>query len=386
MTSLITTENMTTSEQLSATRAEVPFLDLRAAYLELKQDIDRAVARVLDSGWYLLGGELESLEREFAEYVSTLHCVGVGSGLDALHLALRAVGLSRGDEVLVPSNTYIATWLAVSYVGGVPVPVEPDPATYNIDPSRLEAAITPRTKGILPVHLYGQPADMDPIVDIARKHKLWVVEDAAQAHGARYKGRPVGSLGDAAAWSFYPGKNLGALSDAGAVTTNNSEIADRIRVLRNYGSRIKYHFETQGFNSRLDELQAAILRVKLKFLDEWNDRRSSIADLYKRELRDSGLVLPFVPDWATPVHHLFVVRSKHRGVLVDRLKQLRINTLVHYPVPPHLQEAYRDLGWTRGSLPISEQIHEEVLSLPIGPHLPVDQAASVVRAVRDSIQ
>ena len=386
MTSLTTTENMTSLEQLSETRTEVPFLDLRSAYLELKQDIDCAVAGVLDSGWYLLGGELQKFEREFAEYVGTDHCVGVGSGLDALHLALRAVGLGPGDEVLVPSNTYIATWLAVSYVGGVPVPVEPDLATYNMDPSRVEAAITPRTKGILPVHLYGQPADMDPIIDIARRHKLWVVDDAAQAHGARYKGRPVGSLGDATAWSFYPGKNLGALSDGGAVTSNDSKIADRVRVLRNYGSRIKYHFETRGFNSRLDEIQAAILRVKLRSLNEWNCRRCSIAELYMQELKDADIVLPHVPNWATPVHHLFVVRSKRRGILVDRLKQLGVNTLVHYPVPPHLQEAYQDLGWSRGSLPISEQIHDEVLSLPIGPHLNLDQAVRVVHAVRDSIQ
>ena len=385
MTSLTTTESMTSLKQLSEARAEVPFLDLRSAYLELKQDIDRAVARVLDSGWYLLGAELEALENEFARYVGASHCVGVGSGLDALHLALRAVGAERDDEVLVPSNTYIATWLAVSYVGGIPVPVEPDPNTYNMDPARVEAAITPRTRGILPTHLYGQPADMDPILEIARKHNLWVVEDACQAHGARYKGRPVGGLGDATAWSFYPGKNLGAFSDGGAVTTNDSAIAEQIRVLRNYGSRVKYHFETQGVNSRMDEMQAAIVRVKLRFLDEWNQRRSNIAALYNQELRDSDIVLPYAPAWATPVHHLFVIRSKCRETLVTRLKKKGINTLVHYPVPPHLQPAYCELGWPKGSLPISEQIHAEVLSLPIGPQLTVEHAMNVVQAVRTSL-
>jgi dTDP-4-amino-4,6-dideoxygalactose transaminase len=260
----------------------VPFLDLQAAYLELKNEIDAATARVLASGFYLLGSELQAFEQEFARYVGVKHCVAVGSGLDALHLSLKALGVGPGDEVLVPSNTYIATWLAVSYAGGVPVPVEPDERTYNIDPRRIETAITPSTKGILPVHLYGQAADMDGVLEIAQRHNLWVLEDAAQGHGARYKARRVGGLGNAAGWSFYPGKNLGALGDGGAVTTNDGALADRVRLLRNYGSRVKYYFEEQGFNSRMDEIQAAVLRVKLQHLDEWNSRRCRIAARYQQ--------------------------------------------------------------------------------------------------------
>jgi dTDP-4-amino-4,6-dideoxygalactose transaminase len=361
-------------------------LDLRAASLELKAEIDEALARVLDSGWYLLGEELEAFEHEFAEYVGVKYCVGVGNGLDALHLALRSLGVSPGDEVLVPSNTYIATWLAISYAGAVPVPVEPDELTYNIDPAKLEAAITPKTKGILPVHLYGQPADMDAIREVARKHGLWVLEDAAQAHGARYKGKRTGGLADAAGWSFYPGKNLGALGDGGAVTTDDAALADRIRVLRNYGSRIKYHFECQGFNSRLDEMQAAALRVKLRHLDTWNHRRQAIAASYRHELRQTHLVLPHAPEWADPVHHLFVVRSKRRELLQQHLRERGIGSLIHYPIPPHLQPAYAELGLAPGSLPLSEQIHREVLSLPMGPHLTDLQVSSVIDAVQEFAQ
>ncbi len=368
---------------MPAKGAPVPFLDLRAASLELKPEIDEALARVLDSGWFLLGQELEGFEDEFATYLGVKHCVGVGSGLDALHLAIRALGVVPGDEVLVPSNTYIATWLAVSYAGAVPVPVEPDELTYNIDPLKLEAAITTKTKGIVPVHLYGQPADMDAILEIARRHGLWVLEDAAQAHGARYKGKRSGGLASAAAWSFYPGKNLGALGDGGAVTTNDPDVADRVRVLRNYGSRIKYQFECKGLNSRLDELQAAVLRVKMKHLDDWNLRREHLAALYHQELRRTDLLLPYIPDWAQPVHHLFVVRSKKRDLLQRHLQARGIGTLIHYPVPPHLQPAYRELGLAEGSLPISEQIHREVLSLPMGPHLTDSQVAAVIDAVQE---
>jgi len=374
-----TTENTTTSSALSVT--SVPFLDLRATYLELQAELDSAVAGVLDSGWFVLGRELAAFEREFAGYVGVEHCIGVASGLDALHLALRALGVGPGDEVLVPSNTYIATWLAVSYSGAVPVPVEPDERTYNINPDLLEKAISKRTKAIIPVHLYGQPADMDPILDFARRHGLWVLEDAAQAHGARYKGKRVGGLGDVAGWSFYPGKNLGAFGDGGAVTTNNAELADRIRVLRNYGSRTKYYNEVLGFNSRLDELQAAVLRVKLRFLDEWNERRCSIAARYLRALSDTHLVLPYVPEWAEPVHHLFVIRSKQRDALRQYLQDAGIGTLIHYPVPPHMQEAYSELGLREGSLPITERIHREVLSLPMGPHLRELQVERVIQAL-----
>ena len=386
MTNPIITETTRNTEQLSKGSGQVPFLDLRAAYEELKEEIDEAVARVLGSGYYLLGKEVEALEEEFAEHLNVEYCVGVGNGLDALHLALRALGVGQGDEVLVPSNTYIATWLAVSYAGAVPVPVEPDERTYNIDPEKLEAAITDRTRAIIPVHLYGQPADMDPILEVARKHNLWVLEDAAQAHGACYKGKRVGGLGDIAGWSFYPGKNLGAFGDGGAVTTNNGEFADRVRVLRNYGSRTKYFNEVRGFNSRLDEIQAAVLRVKLKHLDEWNRRRRNIAELYRRELEGCNLILPYVPEWAEPAYHLFVVRSGQRDALQQYLETQGIGTLIHYPVPPHLQQAYCEIGLAAGTLPISERIHQEVLSLPIGPHVTEAQVETVTRAVCEFCQ
>jgi len=383
MTNPIITETTRNTEQLSKGSGQVPFLDLRAATRELREEIDAAIARVVDSGSFLLGKELEAFEGEFAKYVGVRHCIGVGNGLDALHLSLRALGVGPGDEVLVPSNTYIATWLAVTYAGAKPVPIEPDERTYNIDPAGLEAAITKKTKAVIPVHLYGQPADMDAIQDIAKSHKLWVVEDAAQAHGARYKGKRLGGIGDAAGWSYYPGKNLGALGDGGAVTTNNSELAERIRTLRNYGSAVKYFHEVKGFNTRLDEIQAAVLRVKLRHLDDWNDRRRKVAAFYIRELGNFNLTLPSVPDWAEPVFHLFVVRSKRRDDLQRHLKSAGINTLIHYPLPPHLQAAYSDLGLTAGSLPISERIQAEVLSLPMGPQLSESQAATVVRAIQE---
>lgn len=361
---------------------EIPFLDLRATYLEIKDELDAAYQRVMNSGWYILGEEVTAFEREFAQYCGTKHCVGVANGLEALQLILRACGLEIGDEVIVPSNTYIATWLAVSNAGATVVPVEPDPRTYNLDPGRVEAAITRKTKAILPVHLYGQPADMDPINDIARRHGLKVIEDAAQAHGARYRDRRVGSLGDAAGWSFYPTKNLGAYGDAGAVTTDDDGLADRIRLLRNYGSKSKYYNEERGINSRLDELQAALLRVRLKHLDEWNSRRARIAAKYLEELRQTELMLPGVCEGADPVWHLFVVRSKRRDELQRYLKSQGVNTLVHYPVPPHMQEAYVALALASGSAAIAEAIHREVLSLPIGAHLSDSAAAQVVDAAR----
>ena len=345
---------------------QIPFLDVGAAYKELKPEIDAAIARVLDSGWYILGPEVHAFEAEYAAYCEAEHAIGVANGLDALHLALLAMGVGPGDEVIVPSNTYIATWLAVSQCGATPVPVEPVEATYNIDPARIEAAITPATRVILPVHLYGQPADLDPILAIARKHGLRVLEDAAQAHGARYKGRRIGAHGDAVAWSFYPGKNLGALGDGGAVTTNDPKLADRIRVLRNYGSRVKYVNEVKGFNSRLDPIQAAVLRVKLRVLDEWNARRRGIAQRYLEGLAGSGLVLPQVPEWAEPVWHLFVVRHPQRDALVQRLNESGVGTLIHYPVPPHLQAAYAEMGFGVGAFPVAERMAGEVVSLPMG--------------------
>lgn len=348
----------------------IPFLDLRAAYLEIKQEIDAAIARVLDSGWYILGEEVEAFEAEWAVYCEAKHTVGVGNGLDALHLALLACGVGVGDEVIVPSNTYIATWLAVSQCGATPVPVEPSDSTYNINPDLIEAAITPRTKVILPVHLYGQPSDLDPILAIARKYNLRVVEDAAQAHGARYKGKRIGAHGDVVCWSFYPGKNLGALGDGGAITTDNDDIADRIRVLRNYGSRFKYMNEVKGFNSRLDPVQTAVLRVKLKILDEWNERRSKIATEYLNLLADnSKITLPYVPKWAEPAWHLFVVRHPERDAFQQRLTEAGIGTMIHYPIPPHMQEAYTDTLFAESEFPLAEAIAKEVISLPMGPHL-----------------
>jgi len=361
---------------------KVPFLDLRYTYTALREELDDAYRRVMESGWYILGEEVEAFEAEFAEYCGVKYCVGVGNGLEALHLILRAYGIGAGDEVIVPANTYIATWLAVTYAGATPVPVEPDERTYNIDPDRIEEAITPRTKAILPVHLYGQPADMDPILGIAQKHSLKVIEDAAQAHGAVYKGRRVGGLGDAAGWSFYPSKNLGAFGDAGAVTTNDPELADRVRVLRNYGSRVKYYNEVKGFNSRLESLHAAFLRVKLRYLDAWNQQRKTLASHYLSGLADvPSLILPYVPAWADPVWHVLVVRHPQRDALQKHLKEAGIGTLIHYPVPPHLQGAYEEMSLPQGSFPITEAIHREVLSLPVGPHLSTDEIDQVIEVI-----
>lgn len=362
----------------------IPFLDLKAPYLELKQELDEAIARVVSSGWYIGGSEVDQFERDYATYCGANHAIGVANGLDALHLALRAMDVGLGDEVIVPSNTYIATWLAVSQCGATPVPVEPDLRTCNIDPALIEAAITKRTKVILPVHLYGQPADLDPILAIARKYELRVLEDGAQAHGARYKDKRLGAHGDAVAWSFYPGKNLGAMGDGGAVTTNDTQLADRIRVLRNYGSRVKYVNEVQGYNSRLDPLQAAILSVKLTKLDEWNARRNTIAQRYHKGLVNCDMTLPYVSDWVDPVWHLYVVQHPQRDALQKELANAGVGTLIHYPIPPHLQAAYANLNLKIGTFPISEGIHNEVLSLPIGPSMTLQDADAVIAAVRAS--
>jgi dTDP-4-amino-4,6-dideoxygalactose transaminase len=372
----------------------VGFLDLSAAYRELQPELDAAVARVMASGWYVLGPELERFEADFATYIGVKHCVGVGNGLEALELILRAIDVGPGDEVIVPANTYIATWLAVSRVGATIVPVEPDPATCNLDPERLEAAITARTKAVLPVHLYGQPAAMRPILDVARRHGLSVVEDAAQAHGATYEGRRAGTLGAAAGWSFYPSKNLGALGDGGAVTSDDDRIAERVRVLRNYGSRVKHRNEVQGCNSRLDEMQAAVLSVKLRHLDEWNGRRARVAARYLAELAGAGVGLPTVAAGAVPSWHLFVVRSDRRDALGAHLAGRGVGTLVHYPIPPYRQPAYAGMqtagmqtagmqtaGMQTTTLPVTDAIHREVLSLPMGPHLDESQVEEVVEAV-----
>lgn len=360
----------------------IPFLDLAAPYRELKAEIDAAVSRVLNSGWYILGPEVEAFEGEWADYCGAQYSVGLANGLDALILALRALDIGPGDEVIVPSNTYIATWLAVSAVGARPVPVEPDPATHNIDPARITAAITSQTKALLPVHLYGQPADMDPILALAKRHGLAVIEDAAQAHGARYRGRRIGGHGDIVCWSFYPGKNLGAMGDGGAITTNRADLADKVRLLRNYGSREKYVNEVQGSNSRLDPLQAAVLRVKLGHLDAWTDRRRDIAKAYYAGLSGSDLILPHVPDWADPVWHLYVVRASDRDKVQKRLSDAGIGTLIHYPIAPHMQKSYADLGIPLDALPVARKFASEVLSLPIGPHLAMQDAMTVLNAIK----
>jgi len=358
---------------------QVPFLDLRRLHQAIRHPLDDAYRRVMDSGWFIMGPELEAFESEFAAYSNVNHCIGVGNGLEALHLLLRAYGIGPGDEVIVPSNTFIATWLAVSQCGATPVPVEPNIKTHNIDPALIEAVITPRTRAIMPVHLYGQPADMDLVNEIATKQGLIVIEDAAQAQGARYKGRIVGSLGHAAGTSFYPGKNLGALGDGGAVLTNDDEIASKVRRLRNYGSTVKYQHELAGYNSRLDELQAAFLRVKLSMLDAWNDRRREIADSYIRSLDDQRFGLPFVPDCTDPVWHLFVIRHARRDALRDHLTKNGVNTVIHYPIPPHLQACYAP--FSTHHLPIAKQLAGEVLSLPMSPDMSEAEVGRVLEVL-----
>jgi dTDP-4-amino-4,6-dideoxygalactose transaminase len=360
----------------------VRFLDLGQAYRELKPELDAAVARVLESGWYLLGQELSAFEVEYAAATGAAHCVGVANGLDALILSLEALEIGAGHEVIVPANTYIATWLAVSAVGATPVPVEPIPGLWNLDPALVEAAITPRTRAILPVHLYGQPAELDPILRLAAARGLTVVEDAAQAHGATYRGRPIGAHGDLVAWSFYPGKNLGAFGDGGAVTTRDPGLADRIRVLRNYGSRVKYRNEVKGKNSRLDEIQAAVLRVKLRCLPAWNARRERVAARYLKALEGlPGLVLPRLAPDRTSAWHLFVVEVEGRDALQARLREQGVETLVHYPVPPHRSQAYEQDGpWP--PLPLTEAAAARILSLPIGPHLSDEEQGRVIEALR----
>ena len=358
----------------------IPFLDLKSTYTELKSDFDAAYRRVMESGWYLLGNELEAFESEFAAYCGTKYCVGVGNGLEALELLLRAYDIGPGDEVIVPSNTYIATWLAVSYVDATLIPVEPDIRTYNLDPSLIEEKVTSKTKAIIVVHLYGQACDMDAINAIAKKHRLVVIEDGAQSQGALYKNKKVGSLGDAAGFSFYPGKNLGAFGDAGAITTNDAAIARKVKMLRNYGSEKKYLNECKGVNSRLDELQAAFLRVKLTHLDDWNRRRQQLARTYQTSLsRVPTLVLPYVLEDCSSVWHLFVIRCKRRAELQAYLKKFGIETLQHYPIAPHKQSAYAEMNAL--SYPISEKIHDEVISLPISPHHTEEQIKTVIEVI-----
>lgn len=362
----------------------ISFLDLNIVNAEIREELDRAYREVIDSGNFISGRQLQSFESEYASACGSKHCIGVGNGLDALRLILHAYGIGPGDEVIVPSNTFIATWLAVSHVSATPVPVEPLESTFNIDPSKIVAAITPRTRAIIPVHLYGQPAEMDTINEIASSYGLKVIEDAAQSQGAIFRGRLSGSLGDAAGHSFYPGKNLGALGDAGAITTDDDELASNLRMIRNYGSSVKYEHKIVGFNSRLDELQAAFLRVKLRRLKIWNKRRRAIASNYQAGL--AGLkdcLLPKESSHMESVWHLYVVRTSRRIKLQEALLDQGIHTGIHYPTAPHLQGAYATAGFAEGSFPISEKIHSEVVSLPMGPHLNDSDVGVVIRAVRE---
>ena len=359
----------------------IPFLDLRRVNAVHETAIQLAIERVLRSGWYVLGEENAAFETEFAAYCGVGHCVGVANGLDALSLILRGLGVGAGDEVIVPANTFIATWLAISHVGAVPVAVDPRADTCNLDPDAVEAAVTPRTRAILVVHLYGQPAEMNRINEIARKHEIFVVEDAAQAHGATYFGKRVGSLGRAAAFSFYPGKNLGALGDGGAVTTNDGALAERIRALRNYGSTEKYRHKVRGVNSRLDEIQAAVLRVKLKSLDLENETRHSLALRYMSGLEGSGIRLPVIAPGCKSSWHLFVIRHRQRDLLQRELAIRNIGTMIHYPLPCDKQAAYADGSWP--SLPVAESLANTVLSLPLSAaHLP-NEIETVVSALQE---
>ena len=362
---------------------EVPFVSFRPMERALDKDIRAAFERVYDNSWYIEGKEDEKFEQAFADYIGTSYCVGCGNGLDALVLALKAFGIGHGDEVIVPSNTYIATALAVTFAGADVVFVEPDIRTYNIDPSLIEAAVTDKTKAIMPVHLYGQACDMDPIIKIAKKYDLKVIEDCAQAHGATYKGRKVGTFGDAAGFSFYPGKNLGALGDAGAAVTNDKEAADKIRAYGNYGSDYKYHHIYKGQNSRLDEFQAAFLSAKLPHLDRMNEERRRIASKYLSGITNPLITLPYTADYAEPVWHIFAIRCEHKDELQKFLKDAGISTNNHYPIPMHLQEAYKDLGFKKGDFPIAEQISETEVSIPMYYGMTDEQIEYVITKINE---
>lgn len=361
----------------------VPFVSFLPMEHELDKNLRDAFERVYTRSWYIEGVEDENFEKAFAQYCDTKYCVGVGNGLDALMLALKALGVGEGDEVIVPSNTYIATALAVTYVGAKPVFVEPDIKTFNLDSDRIEAAITDKTKAIMPVHLYGQACDMDPIMEIAHKYSLYVVEDCAQAHGATYKGKKIGSFGDAAGFSFYPGKNLGALGDAGAMVTNNKELADKVRALGNYGSDYKYHHIYLGNNSRLDEMQAAFLSAKLPHLDKINEERRKIADRYLNGITNTEIVLPHIPEYANPVWHIFGIRCKRRPELEVFLNERGIGTNKHYPIPMHLQECYKDLGFKNGDFPIAEEISATELSIPMYYGMTDQEVQYVIDSIND---
>lgn len=367
---------------------EVKFLDLRKAYYELKKEIDAVVTEVLTNGRYILGENVEKFENEFAGYCNAKYCVGVGSGLDALEIILRAYNFGSGDEIIVPTNTYIATILAVTNIGATPIFVEPDDKIYNIDPTKIEAAITKRTKAIIAVHLYGQPADIKSIIPLCKKYNLKLIEDAAQAHGAEHYGVKTGVLGDAAGFSFYPGKNLGACGDGGAVVTNDKQVADFTRIFRNYGSEKKYYNSMKGVNCRLDEIQAAILRVKLKHLDEWNERRNNIAQHYQKHLNSKNIndfIMPEIAKGNTHVWHLYVIRLKKRDALMEYLKKNSVDCLIHYPIPPYKQYAYEEYKQFSKKFAITNRMVGEILSLPMGPHLSEKEVEYVCQVVNEFI-
>ncbi|MEA3493999.1 MAG: DegT/DnrJ/EryC1/StrS family aminotransferase [Candidatus Margulisiibacteriota bacterium] len=364
---------------------KIPFVDLRAQYRLIKEELDSAIKRVIDNTSFIMGEEVRSFENEFAKYCEAKYAIGVSSGTDALHLALLACGVGAGDEVITVPNTFIATTEAISHCGAKPVFVDIDPKTFNIDVSNIEEKITDKTKAILPVHLYGQPADMDPIMEIARKHGLKVIEDAAQAHGAGYKGKRVGNLGDACCFSFFPGKNLGAFGDGGAVVTNNGEIAKKVRLLRNHGREAKYEHLVEGFCKRLDALQAAILRVKLKSIEEWTNKRRQAAKLYNELLKNDKIATPLKLDAADPVYHLYVIRIHNRDGVKNKLEEKGIASGVHYPVPLHLQPAYRHLGHKEGDFPHTEKAAQEILSLPIYPEISREQIEYITTEVKANV-
>ena len=364
---------------------KVPFLDLKASYEEIQEEIEEAILRSSRSGQYIGGPMVEDFERDFSNYVDSKYCVGVANGLDALVLSLKVLGIKSGDEVIVPSNTFIATWLAVSQCGATPIPVEPDINTYNIDVQKVESAITNKTKAIIPVHLYGQPADIDEISHIAKKHNLFVIEDAAQAHGSKYKNRRIGSHSDLVAWSFYPGKNLGAIGDGGGITTNNEDLEANLISMRNYGSSERYKNDMLGVNSRLDPVQASVLSVKLKYLDQWNRRRSDIADTYCKELSDLDITLPFVNNYNECVWHLFCIRVANRDRIRSKLMEFGIDTLIHYPIPPHMQRAYKYLSYKEDDFPISKSMSSELISLPIGPSLSDEHLEYIISSIKRAI-
>jgi dTDP-4-amino-4,6-dideoxygalactose transaminase len=365
-------------------KVKVPFFDLQLQHSRLADELNEAIQRVMSRAWFVLGEEVETFEAEFAAYCGVKHCVGVGSGTDALNLALEACGIGLGDEVITVSHTFVGTAIAISRTKAEPVFVDIDPATYTMEPEQTARAITPRTKAILPVHLYGQCADMDPLLDLARKHNLWVIEDACQAHGASYKGRRTGSMGHLGCFSFYPSKNLGACGDGGAITTNDEDLVKRLRLLRNYGQTSKYRHEQIGYNSRLDELQAAVLSIKLRYLDEWNQARTQFAEKYDEMLNGSNVTLPQVADWGRPVFHLYVIRTTRRDELQQHLHRKGVETLIHYPIPIHLQLPYIRLKCSANNLSITERCAEELLSLPMYPEISQEHIAYVCQTILDS--